>query len=57
MTRKMVAEFIGTFVLVFSGVGAAVIAGAAIGYAGISLAFGISIVAAADALGAIPGRT
>lgn len=55
MSKKLIAEFIGTFILVFFGVGSAVIAGAAIGYTGISLAFGISIVAAAYGLGAISG--
>jgi aquaporin Z len=55
MTRKLTAEFIGTFILVFFGCGAAVIAGADIGLTGISLAFGIAIVAAAYGLGAISG--
>ncbi len=59
MSKKLVAEVIGTFILVFFGVGSAVIAGAngetGIGLTGISLAFGISIVAAAYGLGAISG--
>lgn len=59
MSRKFTAEVIGTFILVFFGCGAAVIAGAdgttGIGLTGISLAFGISIVAAAYGLGAISG--
>jgi aquaporin Z len=64
MTRKLFAEMLGTFILVFFGCGAAVIAGgvvgasgfpAGIGYTGISLAFGIAIVAAAYGLGAISG--
>lgn len=59
MTRKLIAELVGTFILVFFGCGAAVIAGAdgtaGIGLTGISLAFGIAIVAAAYGLGAISG--
>ena len=52
---KAIAEAVGTFILVFFGCGAAVIAGAHIGYAGIAAAFGLSIVAAAYGLGAISG--
>ncbi len=55
MSRKVGAEFIGTFILVFFGVGAAVLMGDKIGMLGIALAFGLSIVAAAYALGAISG--
>lgn len=59
MTKKLIAEFFGTAVLVLFGVGSAVIAGAdgttGIGLTGISLAFGISIVAAAYGIGAISG--
>lgn len=52
---KYIAEAIGTFVLVFFGVGSAVIAGADIGFTGISLAFGISVVAMAYSIGQISG--
>jgi aquaporin Z len=55
MSKKLTAEVIGTFILVFFGCGAAVIGGTAIGFTGISLAFGLAIVAAADGLGAISG--
>ena len=55
MTRKLTAEVLGTFILVLFGCGAAVIAGPAIGFTGISLAFGLAIVAAAYGLGAISG--
>ena len=59
MTSKLIAEFFGTAVLVLFGVGAAVIAGAngttGIGLTGITLAFGISIVAAAYGIVAISG--
>ena len=49
------AEFIGTFILVFFGVGSAVLMGAHIGFHGIAVAFGLSIVAAAYGFGAISG--
>lgn len=55
MPKKLIAEVIGTAILVLFGCGAAVIAGSHIGFAGISLAFGLSIVAAAYGLGAISG--
>jgi aquaporin Z len=55
MSKKLTAEVIGTFILVFFGCGAAVIGGSAIGFTGISLAFGLAIVAAAYGLGAISG--
>lgn len=58
-SNTFIAEVIGTFILVFFGCGAAVIAGAdgttGIGLAGISLAFGLSIVAAAYGIGQISG--
>ena len=53
--KKMIAEAFGTFILVFFGVGSAVLMGDQIGMLGISLAFGISIVAAAYSIGAISG--
>ena len=55
MTRKLAAEIIGTFILVFFGCGSAVFMGAEIGMTGISLAFGLAIVAAAYGIGAISG--
>ncbi|TXI04771.1 MAG: aquaporin [Pseudorhodobacter sp.] len=55
MSKKLIAEVIGTFILVLFGCGSAVIGGAAIGFTGISLAFGLAIVAAAYGLGAISG--
>lgn len=55
MGTKLLAEALGTAVLVLFGCGAAVIAGGAIGYTGISLAFGLAIVAVAYGLGAISG--
>ena len=55
MSKKLIAECIGTFILVFFGVGAAVLMGDKIGMHGIAIAFGLSIVAAAYGLGAISG--
>lgn len=55
MGKKLTAEVLGTFILVFFGVGSAVLMGEKIGMHGISLAFGLSIVAAAYGLGAISG--
>lgn len=52
--KKEIAEIFGTFVLVFFGVGSAVL-GHEIGHFGISVAFGLSIVAAAYGIGAISG--
>ena len=59
--KSNIAEAIGTFVLVFFGVGSAVLAGGGIGIAdsisitGISFAFGISVVAMAYSIGAVSG--
>ena len=55
MTKKLIAEFLGTLILVLFGCGAAVLMGAQIGMLGISFAFGLAIVAAAYGLGAISG--
>ncbi len=55
MTKKLGAELLGTFILVFFGCGSAVLMGPEIGMLGISLAFGLSIVAAAYSLGGISG--
>ena len=53
--RRAGAEFLGTFVLVFGGVGAAVIAGEQIGFMGIAFAFGLSLLAMAYAIGPVSG--
>ena len=53
--RRAIAEFVGTFVLVFGGVGSAVIAGEAIGALGVAFAFGLSLLAMAYAIGPISG--
>lgn len=55
MSNKLAAEALGTFILVFFGVGSAVLMGQHIGLHGIAMAFGLSIVAAAYGLGAISG--
>lgn len=55
MSKKLIAEALGTFILVFFGVGSAVLMGTHIGLHGIAMAFGLSIVAAAYGLGAISG--
>ncbi len=53
--KPYLAECIGTFTLVFFGVGSAVLAGGDIGFVGISFAFGLSIVAMAYSIGHISG--
>lgn len=53
--RKYFAELVGTFVLVFVGVGAAVLAGSHIGFAGIALAFGLSQLVMVYTVGPISG--
>lgn len=55
MINKLLAEGLGTLILVLFGCGSAVLMGAQIGMTGISLAFGLAIVAAAYGLGAISG--
>jgi aquaporin Z len=57
--KKLVAEFVGTFTLVFLGCGAVAIAGAdgttGVGLTGISLAFGLALIGMAYAIGPISG--
>ena len=59
MFAKLSAEFIGTFWLVLGGCGSAVLAAAfpelGIGFAGVALAFGLTVLTAAYALGPISG--
>jgi aquaporin Z len=71
MSKKLGAEFIGTFVLVFGGCGSAIFAAKAlaadktlggfgifnfgIGYMGVALAFGLTVVCGAYALGHVSG--
>jgi aquaporin Z len=53
--RRAGAEAFGTFVLVFGGVGTAVIAGEAVGNLGVAFAFGLSLLAMAYAIGPVSG--
>lgn len=59
ISRRLAAEFIGTFWLVLGGCGSAVlaagIANVGIGYAGVALAFGLTVVTGAYAFGHISG--
>src|ERR1700728_4361114 len=59
LSRKLAAEFIGTFWLVLGGCGSAVLAAAfphvGIGLAGVSLAFGLTVLTMAYAIGHISG--
>ncbi|MEA1064617.1 aquaporin Z [Apirhabdus apintestini] len=59
MFRKLAAEFFGTFWLVFGGCGSAVLAAAypqlGIGFAGVALAFGLTVLTMAYAVGHISG--
>lgn len=55
MRKVFVAELLGTLALVFFGCGSAVIAGAQIGFLGISLAFGLAVLVMAYAIGPISG--
>ncbi len=52
---KYAAELFGTFVLVFAGIGTAVIAGSQVGNVGVAFAFGLSLMAMAFALGPVSG--
>jgi aquaporin Z len=53
--KRYLAEFFGTFVLVFGGCGAAVLAGDKIGFAGVAFAFGLSLLAMVYTIGPISG--
>jgi len=59
LTNKLGAEFIGTFWLVLGGCGSAVLAATfpdtGIGFAGVSLAFGLTVLTMAFAIGHISG--
>jgi len=54
-SKKYLAEFIGTFVLVFMGCGSAVLAGKYVGFVGISFAFGLSVLVMVYGIGGISG--
>lgn len=59
MSKRLAAEFFGTFWLVFGGCGAAVIAAAfpavGIGFVGVAFAFGLTVLTMAYAIGHISG--
>ncbi|RYJ42170.1 aquaporin Z [Flavobacterium beibuense] len=59
MTKKLVAEFIGTFWLVLGGCGSAVLACSfpefGIGFTGVAFAFGLTVLTMAFAIGHISG--
>lgn len=59
MNKRLMAEFLGTFWLVFGGCGSAVLAAAfpqvGIGLHGVSLAFGLTVLTMAYAVGGISG--
>ncbi|MEO6912341.1 MAG: aquaporin Z [Edaphobacter sp.] len=59
LSKRAAAEFFGTFWLVFGGCGSAVIAAAfpslGIGYVGVALAFGLTLLTMAFAIGHISG--
>jgi aquaporin Z len=59
MLKRLSAEFFGTFWLVFGGCGSAVLSaafpGLGIGFLGVALAFGLTVVTMAYACGAISG--
>ncbi|MCV9941862.1 MULTISPECIES: aquaporin Z [unclassified Rhizobium] len=59
MQKSLVAEFLGTFWLVFGGCGSAVLAAAypelGIGFVGVAFAFGLTVLTMAYAVGGISG--
>jgi hypothetical protein len=59
IAKRSVAEFLGTFWLVFAGCGSAVLAAGTpaggIGWLGVALAFGLTVVTMAYAVGHISG--
>ena len=59
MQRRLIAEFVGTFWLVFGGCGAAVISAGypqlGIGFVGVAFAFGLTVLSMAYAVGHISG--
>ncbi len=59
LSKRALAEFIGTFWLVFGGCGSAVLAaafpGLGIGFVGVALAFGLTVLTMAFAIGHVSG--
>src|SRR3974377_1553514 len=59
LSKRTAAEFLGTFWLVFAGCGSAVLAAAfpnlGIGFVGVALAFGLTVLTMAYAIGHVSG--
>jgi aquaporin Z len=59
VSKRAIAEFVGTFWLVFGGCGSAVLAaafpGLGIGFLGVAFAFGLTVMTMAFAIGHISG--
>lgn len=55
MQKKLAAEFLGTLWLVLGGCGTAILAGATVSWVGVSIAFGLTVVSMAYAIGHISG--
>ncbi len=55
LSQRLAAEAFGTFWLVFGGCGAAIFAGNAIGFEGVALAFGLTVLTMAYAVGHVSG--
>ena len=55
LTNKLVAECLGTFWLVAGGCGTAIFAGGSVGFLGVALAFGLTVVTMAYGIGHISG--
>jgi len=60
LSKPIAAEFLGTFWLVFGGCGSAVLAAAfpqlGIGFYGVALAFGLTVLTMAYAIGDVSGH-
>lgn len=54
-SQVITAEAVGTFLLTFGGCGTAVLAGHQVGWIGVALAFGLTVVAGAYAVGHLSG--
>lgn len=54
-TKNLLTEAFGTFWLVLGGCGIAVLAGAGVGKLGINLAFGLTVLTLAHAIGHVSG--
>src|SRR5215469_11090793 len=59
LSKRLTAEFLGTFWLVFGGCGTAILSAAVpslgVGYSGVALAFGLTVLTGVYALGPISG--